>query len=402
MKNREVRVFIASMMLVSLVAGSLAGAPLTAPEEGTVTVTAAEFAGAENKETAKTGSETKSSEEKKSEKNSSEKKASKTGSSEKNDSKEKASAKPTKEETVYAKIDGSGSVKSVTVSDQLKNISDSSKLEDISDLKDIVNVKGDEAFSAMGKSVVWDTADSDICYQGSTSKELPVGIKITYKLDGKDISDAELKGKSGHVAIRYTYENKSGSKGKAATPFMMATGLLMDEDVFKNVTVENGRLISDGERNMVIGYGLPAMKDILGIEEKDLDIPDYFEIEADVTEYEPVEGMTIATNSIFNDLDTDRFDSLDELKDSMNELQDASSQLVSGSGELKNGIDTLLASSGTLTDGIDQLVSGGGELQAGTNELANGGNALADGNARLADGTGLLLDGTRTLASGAG
>ena len=170
MKNREVRVFIASMMLVSLVAGSLAGAPLTAPEEGTVTVTATEFAGAENKETAKTGSETKSSEEKK---------------SEKNDSKEKASAKPTKEETVYAKIDGSGSVKSVTVSDQLKNISDSSKLEDISDLKDIVNVKGDEAFSAMGKSVVWDTADSDICYQGSTSKELPVGIKITYKLDGK-------------------------------------------------------------------------------------------------------------------------------------------------------------------------------------------------------------------------
>ena len=98
-------------------------------------------------------------------------------------------------------------------------------------------------------------------------------------------------------------ENKSGSKGKAATPFMMATGLLMDEDIFKNVTVENGRLISDGERNMVIGYGLPAMKDILGIEEKDLDLPDYVEIEADVTEYEPVEGMTIATNSIFNDLD---------------------------------------------------------------------------------------------------
>lgn len=406
MKNREVRVFIASMMLVSLVAGSLAGSPLYAAEKGNVTVTAAEFAGAENKETAKTGSETKSSEKKDSKKKSSEADAS--GS--------ESSAKPTKEETVYAKIDGSGSVKSVTVSDQLKNISDKSKLEDISDLQDIVNVKGDEAFSAMGKNVVWDTADADICYQGTTSKELPVGIRISYKLDGKEVSAADLKGKSGHVAIRYTYENKSGSNGKVSTPFMMATGLILDGDTFKNVTVENGKLISDGERNMVIGYGLPAIKNILGIEEKDLDIPDYFEMEADVTEYEPVEGLTIATNSIFNDLDTDQFDSLDELNDSMDELQDASSQLVSGSGELKNGIDTLLASSGTLTDGIDQLVNGGGELADGTGELADGSNELldgshkladgsqelADGNAKLADGTRQLYDGTKTLASGAG
>ncbi len=411
MKNREVRVFIASMMLVSLVAGSLDGAWLHAPEKGNVTVTEIGFAGAENKETAKTNSETKASEKK-----TAEKKASKETSSETDSSATKTSAKPTKEETVYAKIDGSGSVKSVTVSDQLRNISDQSKLEDISDLQDIVNVKGDEAFSAMGKRVVWDTSDADICYQGTTSKELPVGVRISYKLDGKEISAADLKGKSGHVVIRYTYENKSGGSGKASTPFMMATGLILDGENFKNVTVENGRLISDGERNMVIGYGFPSMKHLLGIEEKDLDIPDYFEMEADVTEYEPVEGMTIATNSIFNDLDTNGFDSLDELNDSMGELQDASSQLVSGSGELKNGIDTLLASSGTLTDGINQLVNGGGELQSGTSELADGSSELldgshkladgsqelADGNAKLADGTGQLYDGTKTLASGAG
>ena len=200
MKNREVRVFIASMMLVSLVAGSLDGALLHAPEKGNVTVTEVEFAGAENKETAKSGSEKKSSEKKPAEKKSSKEKSSETDASA-----SKTSAKPTKEETVYAKIDGSGSVKSVTVSDQLRNISDQSKLEDISDLQDIVNVKGDEAFSAMGKRVVWDTSDADICYQGTTSKELPVGVRISYKLDGKDISAADLNGKRGLVVIRYTY-----------------------------------------------------------------------------------------------------------------------------------------------------------------------------------------------------
>lgn len=68
MKNREVRVFIASMMLVSLVAGSLDGALLHAPEKGNVTVTEIGFAGAENKETAKTNSETKALQKKTAEK----------------------------------------------------------------------------------------------------------------------------------------------------------------------------------------------------------------------------------------------------------------------------------------------------------------------------------------------
>ena len=141
------------------------------------------------------------------------------------------------------------------------------------------------------------------------------------------------------------------------------------------------------------------MKDILDAE--DLELPDYFEVEADVTDFEPVQGITIATNSVFNDLDTEKFDSLDDLSSSMQELQDASSQLVSGSGELKSGIDTLLASSGTLVDGIGQLTAGGEALHSGAGQLAAGGNALAEGNAALADGTGQLLGGAQTLASGA-
>lgn len=387
MKNREIRALIASMMLVSLVAGSLLPISVNVPAKGETTVIAAEYTGAENTETAKQESADKEETEKKAEEKSAE------------SASEDSDAKPTKSETVYAKIDSTGSVKSVTVSDQLKNISGESKFKDISDLEDIINVKGDEAFSMTGKDLVWDAKGEDICYQGTTSKELPVGIEISYKLDGKDITAAALEGKSGHLVMRYTYKNKTSGKDKTATPFMIATGLVLDEENFKNVVVTNGKLMSDGERNVAIGYGFPAMNDILDVE--DLDIPDYFEVEADVTDFQPVEGMTIATNSVFNDLETDGFDSLEDLGSSMEELQDASSQLVSGSGELKNGIDTLLASSGTLVDGIGQLASGGEALQSGTGALEAGGNALAEGNAALADGTGQLLSGTQTLASGA-
>ena len=160
MKNREIRAFIASMMLVSLVAGSLLPVSANVPANGETTVIAAEYTGAENTETAKQESVDKEETDKKREE--------KTSTS----SSEDSAAKPTKSETVYAKIDGTGSVTSVTVSDQLKNISGESKFKDISDLEDIINVKGEESYSASGKDLVWDAVGEDICYQGTTSKEL--------------------------------------------------------------------------------------------------------------------------------------------------------------------------------------------------------------------------------------
>ena len=286
-------------------------------------------------------------------------------------------AAPYKSETVYATIDRSGTVKDITVSDQLKNISDISEVTDKSDLEQIENIKGDETFNSKGGNLVWNTNDADICYQGTTTKALPVGVKVTYLLDGKEVAASELTGQSGHLTIRYTYENYTRNQGGTATPFLMATGLVLDSTMFKNVTVANGRLVSDGEREMAVGFGIPALQEMLGTDT--LDIPDYFEIEADVTDYEPVEGMTIATNSLFNDLETDGFDSLSDLQSSMGQLQSASSQLVDGSGELRTGLDTLLSSSGTLTDGISQLAAGSASLADGTKTLKNGADELSAG-----------------------
>lgn len=358
MKNREVRVLIATMMLVSMVAGSIftSGA----------TVMAGENAAAQTSVSAEI----------------------------------EKSAVPKKDETVYAKIDGSGNIKSVTVSDQLKNLSGTTALKDVSILNEIENVKGDETFTGNAGSMVWNTADADICYQGTTDKALPVGVKISYQLDGKDISEDELKGKSGRMTVRYTYVNQSADVDADKTPFLMATGLLLDSDHFKNVTVTNGRLVSDGERDVAVGYGFPGLKEMLGVEE--IEIPDYFEVEADVTDYEVIESIMVASNSVFNELDVDGIDSLSDLEASMYKLQDASNQLVEGSGELKDGLDSLLNASGTLTDGIDQLANGGDTLLAGTQTLTDGSSQLAAGNAALSEGTGLLKSGADTLKEGAG
>lgn len=358
MKNREFKTLIAAVMLMAMAAGSVgtASKSVQAAKNQTVTVQST----VQEKDTATTDSA--------------------------------SGAKPFKEETVYAKIDENGSVKSVTVSDQLKNISGETEVKDASELKDIVNVKGDETFSETGNHLVWNTNHADICYQGTTGKELPVGIKITYRLDGKEISSEDLDGKSGHLVIRYTYENKTGNAGEDQVPFLMITGLVMDSSKFTNITVSNGKLISDGEREVALGFGLPAMKEMLGIE--DLEIPDYFEVEADVTEYEAVQGITVATNGIFNELDTEQLDSLDDLENSMKELQEAANQLVSGSGQLKDGLDTLLSSSGTLLDGVQRLAAGSKTLQSGTKALASG---LATASAKVTED---LLPGVKQLDAG--
>jgi len=365
MKNREYRVLVTLALMASLVVGNIAG-------------TSVNVQAADNKD--------KSTETKKT-----------------SETKTSSSATPAKDETVYVKVDDAGNQKDVTVSDQLKNISSLGTIDDVSDLKDIKNVKGDETFSENNGKLVWQGDKKDICYQGTTTKKIPVGMKVTYELDGKKVSADDLEGKSGHLKIHYEYQNTSADSGKY-TPFLMATGLLMDGEKFSNVTVDNGKVISDGDRDIVIGMGLPQLKEQLtSVSSKvdDLDIPDSFTVEADVTDYEKVEAVTVATNEVFNEVGTDKFDSLDELKDSMTELQDASNKLVSGSGELKDGLDTLLSSSGTLVSGIDQLASGGNTLASGTGSLVSGANTLNAGlQTASSKVSGTLLPGVKALDLG--
>lgn len=365
MKNREYRVLVTLALMASLVVGNIAG-------------TSVNVQAADNKD--------KSTETKKT-----------------SETKTSSSATPAKDETVYVKVDDAGNQKDVTVSDQLKNISNLGTIDDVSDLKDIKNVKGDETFSENNGKLVWQGDKKDICYQGTTTKKIPVGMKVTYELDGKKVSADDLEGKSGHLKIHYEYQNTSADSGKY-TPFLMATGLLMDGEKFSNVTVDNGKVISDGDRDIVIGMGLPQLKEQLtSVSSKvdDLDIPDSFTVEADVTDYEKVEAVTVATNEVFNEVGTDKFDSLDELKDSMTELQDASNKLVSGSGELKDGLDTLLSSSGTLVSGIDQLASGGNTLASGTGSLVSGANTLNAGlQTASSKVSGTLLPGVKALDLG--
>lgn len=349
---------------------------------------------------------------------------------------DKKSAAPMKDETVYAKVNATGKVKEVVVSDQLKNY-DKGQIKDVSSLTDIENVKGDEKNTHLGDSLIWEGTGDDIVYQGKTEAELPVSVKISYQLDGRDISAKDLVGKSGKLTIRYEYDNTS-KVGDVYTPFLMTTAMILDTDKYSDVTTTNGKVISDGSRDIVVGMGLPKMAESLGVEDKEIDIPDYFEMTANVSDYEALDAVTVATNDLFSSMDDADFQDLDTLKNSMTQLQDASNTLVDGSNSLSDGLDQLMEKSGEMVSGVNQLSSGGQQLASGTEEFAKqlktlksgvkdlnngvndlkagvdeakngadtavaGGNKLAAGAKQVADGTasgGTLDNGVTSLESG--
>lgn len=328
-----------------------------------------------------------------------------------------------KEETVYVNADATGNSDEVTVSDWLKNSgSVSGNLTDESILKEIKNVKGDETFTENGDQLTWNTAGEDIYYQGTTDKELPVSVKLTYFLDGKEVKPDELKGKSGHLKIRVQYTNNEkktvtvdGKEEEVYTPFVMMTGMILPNETFSNVTIDNGKVISDGSRNIVVGFGMPGLKDSLDLDEettkeaedKGVTIPENFEMEADVTDFTMSSTFTVALTDLLDDMDMDNSMDVDSLKDSLNELEDAALELVSGSGTLAESVSTLADGVSSYTAGADELNAGiqkylgsNGELNGSVTEYVNGVGTVVKGVKDYTSGTNALANGVITYVAG--
>ena len=319
-----------------------------------------------------------------------------------------AEAETAKDETVYVLAGADGTVQKIIVSDWIKNAMAADSLEDKTELSDIENIKGDESFTLGGdNSCVWDAQGNDIYYQGNIEKELPVQMSVCYTLDGQAIAPEALAGQSGHVTIRFDYQNMQyeevlldGKTEKIYVPFTMLTGMLLDTEVFRNVTISNGKLINDGDRIAVVGIAFPGLQEDLAISKEKLDIPDYVEISADVENFEMGMTMTLATTELFGAIDSDKLD-LHELSDAMAELTDAMDQLMDGSSQLYDGLCTLLEKSGDLVSGINKLAEGAAQLKAGAESLDSGAAQLQAGAAQLSSGLNTLNANSSSLNGGA-
>lgn len=321
-------------------------------------------------------------------------------------------ATDSKEETVFVFTKADGKQDHVIVNEKLKNVTGKTSITDSSRLSDITNLTGDEAASANGNNLTWAADGNSITYQGTTSQAAPVSMKVTYYLDGKEISADELAGKSGKVTMHFDYTNNekktitvNGKTKSVYVPFTMVTGMVLSSDKFSNIEVTNGKVTQANDSNIVYGITMPGLKDSLDMkfddEKLDLDIPETFEVTADVADFELDMMMSMATSNFLSDVNTEDF-TIADLKDKVNELQTAADQLEDGTGKLADAAPLLADGSRALADGTQELNSQVPTLTGGVSQLDNGAGQLSDGLGTVVEKMPALTSGISQLYAGAG
>lgn len=284
----------------------------------------------------------------------------------------------TKDETVYVVTESDGSQSDLIVSDHLKNKSGKDKIEDVSTLTDIENVKGKEKFTREDDgSLSWNAKGNDIYYEGKTDQEAPVSMDIKYYLDDKEVDGADLSGKTGKVKIVINYTNNTSLNG-TKVPFVVLTGMVLENDTFQNVTVSSGKVIDDGQKSFIVGMAAPGVADTLGISEEELGFGSTVEITGDAKEFAPEDMMTVVTNDFFHDIDTSELNA-GNLDSQIDQLDSAAKQLVAGTNTLYKGIETLNSNSAALAAGVSKLNQGAAKIDENTKAALQGSKDLAAG-----------------------
>ena len=324
-----------------------------------------------------------------------------------------------KSETVYAVMNGDGSIKSTTVSEHLYSASGLANITDKTTLTDIQNTESDAEFTQNGEELVWNTNDTDVYYKGNTDKALPIDVKVTYALDGQEAALEDIIGKSGHLTVTVNLKNNetdtvnvNGKDRTIVTPLITAVGVILGGDA-ANVTAEHGMIESAAKSSVAAFVTLPGVKDSLsGLLPDEVDsIEDYLQdtvtVEADVEDFTCPQVMVacatstaaLGTSNVF-DLSSinDLTDGINQLNDAMSQLMDGASQLVDGTSQLAGGVLALLDGANTLNNGAAALDDGLGQLTNGLDTLSANNAALNAGAQQVADG--VLASANKTLKEG--
>ncbi|MFA9397044.1 MAG: hypothetical protein ACERKV_02090 [Clostridiaceae bacterium] len=326
-----------------------------------------------------------------------------------------ANANVLKDETIYVNLDNRGNVTEQTVSSWLHSDETSGEIKDKSNLSDIINIKGDEVPVIDGDNITWTTDSPDIYYKGATDKKLPISTEVSYKLDGKSIEPSELAGKSGEVEISVKLTNNlsvtkeiSGETRTIYTPFTTIVALDLPIDSFKNVEINSGKLISDGNNQVVTFVTVPGLMESLDLDQDikdeylDLDMPDTLTIKADVENFELGSIVITGTPDIPNLDEIDSASTIEELQSSMNDLKDASTKLKDATVQLADGATELNENMASLNTGLAALYSGSTDLKNGTSDLQSGLTAANAGSDTLAAGMETIETKTNYVAESIG
>ena len=265
----------------------------------------------------------------------------------------------TKEETIYAKLNETGELKSASVTEHLYNYSGKT-IGDKTSLDSIKNINGNETFKQNDNNLVWETNGNDIYYQGTYTKNLPISLDVKYYLNGEEKNVNDILGKDGKIKIVLTYKNNSyknmninGRTEKMYVPYAIITTSILNNADNKNIKVTNGKIIDNGVNSVITAISSPGLYESLKIDDiKDIN---KVEITYDTSNFELNSIYSVATTSLFDNSNLDIFGEINNLYKSINLLQ--------------SNMDTIVEASKKLSDGSNQLDAGITELNNKIQEL---------------------------------
>lgn len=242
-----------------------------------------------------------------------------------------------KSETVYVNMSPDGEITSKIVTDWLHTDTAETYIDDQSDLADIQNVKSSlQPVKNSDGSYRWNMETTDLYYRGTTQKDVPVNFNITYYLDGKEIEPEKLAGQKGQVKMVVTVTNESkkttkidGKDTTVYTPFIVAGGMILSEDKFSNISVENGKTIGDGTKEIVLMVGAPGLKESLNLSDEilkqlgDFDFSNTYTITADTEKFE-LSNMIFAVlplSAIESEIESTLPETVSDVKETLSDVQ---------------------------------------------------------------------------------
>lgn len=297
-----------------------------------------------------------------------------------------------KDETVYAFLNSEGSLKKATVSEWLHSEGGFDQVEDESILSDITNIKGDEVPEVNGNKLIWNSTNEDIYYQGSTNKELPLSMEVSYYFDGNKVNPEDILGKSGALEVRIKIINNEEKtqviKGRTkyiSSLFPVAVITDLKTDIFKDIEADDATIINESKNQILTFATVSGASQMLA--ESDIDIlndisdklKDEFVIKANVTDFEMPSILMAASSMTDVDHEDMNSDKLNKLTDGVNSLKDATVEILDGTVKLHDA-------NIELNDKMGEFQSSYAKFQDGINTAKNSQGDIVDGAKQINEG----------------
>ena len=297
-----------------------------------------------------------------------------------------------KDETVYAFLNSDGSLKKATVSEWLHSEGGFDQVEDESILSDITNIKGDEVPEVNGNKLIWNSTNEDIYYQGSTNKELPLSMEVSYYFDGNKVNPEDILGKSGALEVRIKIINNEEKtqviKGRTkyiSSLFPVAVITDLKTDIFKDIEAKDATIINESKNQILTFATVSGASQMLA--ESDIDtlndisdkLKDEFVIKANVTDFEMPSILMAASSMTDVDHEDMNSDKLNKLTDGVNSLKDATAEILDGTVKLHDA-------NIELNDKMGEFQSSYAKFQDGINTAKNSQGDIVDGAKQINEG----------------